>query len=155
MLDLKIAPWTDELCDEIMALASDHFQEVDGGVEDRRVFKLDRKLMSMLDASGAFLLLTARDDGRLIGYITWNITPDVESEGLTIAQQGAWYTLPGNAGAGARLFDHSLELLKLRGVDCAYPHHRAQGRGSDLSAFFKRRGAKETQRTYSLWIGER
>ena len=151
---IQIEPWTENLCDEIMVLAADHFQEVDGGVEDGRPFNLDRKLMAMLDASGAFLLVTARKDGALIGYITWNIVPDVESAGLVIALQGAWYVVPGQFGAGARLFDQSLATLKSRGVHCAYPHHRLQGRGAELGKFFRRRGAKLTQHTYSLWLGE-
>jgi hypothetical protein len=135
--------------------AEAHALEVDGGVQPQRPFKLDEPVMLALAAAGVLRTFIARDmAGVLVGYFTWNISLDIESAGLLIAQQGAWYVAPGHQGAATSLWDLAVCELRRSGVKCIYPHHRQQGRGSGIGRFFRRRGAKEIQRTYSLWIGE-
>jgi hypothetical protein len=151
-IDLEL--WSEAWWRDARTLAEAHFQEVDGGVEPRRRFKLDERLMGLLDEAGSLKILSARLAGEMIGYFTWNITPDVESEGLIIAQQGAWYVAPGNPGVGAKMFDRSVQVLKQFGVQCIFPHHRVQGRGSHIGRFFESRGAKLIQYTFCLWIGD-
>lgn len=151
--DISLEPWSDEFWSECERLATDHFEEVDGGVESRRPFKVDGRLMTALQDAGALQIVTARKDGRLVGYYTWNVTLDVESEGLVIGQQGAWYVAPGHPKAAFQMFGFSVNHMKSMGVQCIYPHHRTQGRGRALGKFFKRQGAKHIQETYSLWIG--
>ena len=135
-------------------LAEAHYLEVDGGVEPRRKMKVDTEQMALADLSGHLKIWTARNSGGLLGYILWTVGYDPESKGLLVAQMGPWFVLEGHAGIGARLFDVSLAGLKALGVQCCYPHHRLQGRGSRLGHFFSARGAVEIQHTYSLWIGE-
>lgn len=152
---IGLEPWTDELWSELWPLAECHSLEVDEGVEPRRPFKLDLNLMRLLAQSGSLKVVVARKaHGRPVGYYTWNVTPDVESEGLLIAQQGAWFVEPGRAGVAVLMFDCAVRELKALGVKCIYPHHRTQGRGRDIGKFFRRRGAKLIQHTYSLWIGD-
>lgn len=151
--DIVLEPWSDAWWHDARELAESHFEEVDGGVEPRRRFKLDTRLMALLDQAGSLKIVTARLGNRMVGYFTWNIAPDVESEGLLIAQQGAWYVEPGHWRLAARMFDHSVGVLKDCGVQCIFPHHRTQGRGCNIGRFFQRRGAKLTQMTYTLWIG--
>lgn len=145
--------WNRSWYEEARALAEAHFAEVDGGIEPKRPFCLDLALMDALANAGALLIVEARQGSALIGYFSWQVSPDVESEGLLIAQQGAWYVKPGHFRAAAQTFDASLVLLRARGVQCAFPHHRTQGRGAHIGRFFQRRGAKPIQTTYSLWIG--
>lgn len=136
------------------ALARRHWDEVDGGVEPRRVYAPDAAKMRALQTLGIMQIVTARQAGRLVAYATWNITPDIESMRLLIAQQGAWYAAPdAPRGAGYRVFEYSVAWLRSLGVHMIYPHHRTQGRGADLGPFFRRWGAKHIQNTYSLWIG--
>lgn len=153
MYVVALEPWSDAFWSECQRLAEDHFEEVDGGVEPRRKFKLDAGLMALLSDAGALQIVTARQDNALVGYFTWNVTLDPESEGLLIGQQGAWYVAPGHPRAAFKMFHKSVERMKSLGVQCIYPHHRTQGRGAGLGKFFKRQGAKEIQHTYSLWIG--
>lgn len=156
MPELRIAvePWSDAFWQEAKPLAEAHFLEVDGGVEPKRRFKLDCRLMQALHDADALKIVSARRGDRLVGYFSWQITPDVESEGLMIAQQGAWYVAPGCGLVAAKMFDASVRALKACGVQCIFPHHRVQGRGANIGRFFQRRGAREIQRTYSLWIGD-
>jgi hypothetical protein len=143
---------------EVQGLATAHFFEVDGGVEPRRRFLIDADLMRYGSKCGNLRIYTARVDGLLAGYCTWNVQYDVESKGLLIATQGAWYTDPGfsSYGLGLRLFKHALRELKSLGVQCVFPHHRTQGRGieSRLGAWLVRQGAKLIKLEYSLWIGD-
>lgn len=136
-------------------LGREHFEEVDGGVEPRRAYNLDIDLMRMAYKTGSMRIMTARLKGELVGYFTWNVTKDIESKGLLIAQQGAWFVKKdtGKSNIGFKLFEFSVGELKKLGVKLIFPHHRMQGRGKNLGKFFIRLGAIETQRTYSLWIG--
>lgn len=150
---ISVEPWSDEWWAQAKPLACSHFEEVDGGVEPNRPFDLDCTLMAALDLAGCLKLVTARLSGKMVGYYTWNISPDVESRGLLIAQQGAWYVAPGHPRVAVEMFDFAVSALRQCGVKCLFPHHRVQGRGSNIGRFFKRRGATKTQDTYSLWIG--
>lgn len=135
-------------------LAKSHFEEVDGGVEPRRKFQMDHPRMVALVAAGSTVLVNAKRDGQMVGYFTWSIMPDLESEGLLIGMQGAWYAAPGNWRAAVEMFDYSIEILRKIGVQCIFPHHRVQGRGANIGRFFIRRGATRTQTDYCLWIGQ-
>lgn len=149
---IGLEPWSDALWADARALAEAHFEEVDGGVEANRPFNLDQAFMLRLAEGGVLKVIVARRDGRLVGYYTWNVSFDVESQGLLIAQQGAWYVEPGHPRLAFRMFRKARAELKALGVKIIFPHHRTQGRGAGLGKFFKREGAKEIQHTYSLDI---
>lgn len=141
---------------EIDVLFDEHFGEVEGDLAIQRPYRLDEPLMRGLCTAKIMRIFTARVNGELAGYCMWQVTPDVESAGMLIAQHGPWFVRKKfkNLMLGPRLFDASLDDLRALGVKNAFPHHRLQGRGAKLGSFFKRRGAVETQRTYSLWLGE-
>jgi len=148
-------PWSSGWWAEAKPLAESHFNETDGDdIEPKRKFNLSERLMALMYEAGALLLITARKDGKMVGYHTWQVSEDVESEGLLVAYMGGWYCSPGNARAAFELFNKSVEVLKSMGVQCIFPHHRTKGRGSDIGKFFMRQGAIPIQATYSLWIGD-
>lgn len=148
-------PW-DAIWPEADPLFAEHFGEVEGELAENRPYKLDEPMMRQMNAIGMLRICTARVDGILAGYCMWNVTPDVESAGMLIAQHGPWFVRKGYAHLmlGPKLFDASIADLRDIGVKNAFPHHRLEGRGAKLGAFFRRRGAVETQRTYSMWLGE-
>lgn len=154
-IELEEPRWG-EIKAEVMPLAEQHYQEVDGGVEPKRKFLIDDTVMEQMDKAGLLKIIVARVDGFLAGYISWTVTYDPESKGLLIANMGPWFVLPEYAknSLGHKMMDKSLSLLRDLGVQMIYPHHRLQGRGSDLGAYFLRLGAKPIQMTYSLWIGK-
>jgi hypothetical protein len=119
-----------------------------------RPFRLDIERMVAADRLGFIRWFTLRVDGELKGYCSWNLSWDLESEGLPIATQGAWYVGEGGPwGGAAKLFMVSLDELKKVGVQCVFPHHRLQGRGMRLGRFFQSLGAVPIQQTYMLWLG--
>jgi hypothetical protein len=148
-------PW-DAIWPEIDALFAEHFNEVEGELAENRPYKLDEPAMRALAVAGVLRICTARVDGALAGYCMWQVSRDVESAGMLIAQHGPWFVrkVYAHLMLGPKLFDASIRDLRKLGVKNAFPHHRLQGRGAKLGAFFRRRGAVETQRTYSLWLGE-
>lgn len=154
-IELRVETF-DEVWPECDELASKHFTEVDGGVEPRRVYKLDYRAMRQLSQLGFLKIFTARDNGQLVGYCTWNVMPDIESQGLLIARQGAWFMDDsfGLGSVGLRLFRFAMSHLKNLGVQMIFPHHRLQGRGKDLGKFFTRIGCKPIMHEYCLWIGD-
>lgn len=146
-----VEPWTDALYEEMRPLIEAHAREVEHDARDR--FKLDLAIMRACAEHGVLKVMIARQDGQMVGYLTWNVTRDVEAEGVLIAQQGGWYVMPGHALAAVRLFDASVDLLRAEGVERAFPHHRVNGRGANIGRFFQRRGAQLIQHTYCMRIG--
>lgn len=120
-----------------------------------RRIKVDVPRMIQADRLGILMCFTLRVDGELKGYCSWNLAWDLESEGLPIATQGAWFAEEDAPwGSAAKLFVLSIDELKRAGVQCVFPHHRMLGRGAKIGRFFKSLGAVPTQETYMLWIGE-
>lgn len=150
---VAIEPWSDALYQqEMRPLAEAHAREVEHDARDR--FKLDLAIMRVCAEHGALKVVIARRGGEMVGYLTWNVTPDVEAEGQLIAQQGGWYVAPGHPRAAVMLFDASIDMLRAEGVKRAFPHHRTHGRGAHIGRFFLRRGAELIQHTYCLQIGD-
>jgi hypothetical protein len=131
-------------------LARAHFSEVEGELARVRPYHPAVELLKQMNTRNIFRIITARRDGELIGYYTWTVMPDVESAGLLVAYQGAWYVKPGYPRVAYQMFNRSMELLKASGVKGLYPHHRVLGRGRGLGKFFKRRGAVPTKCEYYL-----
>ncbi len=150
---VAVEPWG-SLWPEFNELAKKHWTEVEVDTDKRREMKADAALLAKLQASNSLLCVTARQDGRLIGYLTWTLSPDPESAGLTIGDQGAWYVEEGHARVARRMYDRSIAEMKRVGVKCIYPHHRLNGRGHSLGKFFTRLGAVPEKQVYSLWIGD-
>lgn len=137
---------------EALKLAEEHFYEVEP--PSLKKFRLDMDSLAAAWLNGNMLIYVARDNGRMVGYITWKISFDAECYGSLFAEQGAWFADQDNPGIGTKLFDYSMQQLKEHNVKYVLAHHRMQGRGAGLGSFFERRGMVETQRTYYKWIAD-
>jgi|KBSMisStaDraftv2_1062788.scaffolds.fasta_scaffold00169_23 hypothetical protein len=140
--------WADA---EPLALA--HSREVNNGERKGHPFKLDVELLRQMEQMGRFLVMTARLNGKLVGYLSWTLTEDAESAGVMIADQGAWYVDTATPGFGKKMLDKSIVDLKRLGIHSIQFHHQLHGRGAKLGALFTRLGAVELQHRYGLWIG--
>jgi len=135
--------------EEALPLMQAHLQESDSS--EHHPLKPNVTLLSELEKQGMFRVMTARVNGKLVGYLTWTISPDAESEGVILADQGAWYCDPEHP-IGRKLLDHSLKELKAAGIHSVHLHHPPSGRGQKLGSLFKRMGAVPNQTRYSLWL---
>lgn len=137
-------------------LARAHFAEVEGDLAAKRPFSVHAETMQAMNEAGVLCIVTARLDGKLLAYCTWNVLPDIESWGTIIANQGAIYAADGFARYHLckRMLDFSIAGLKAVGVHCLFLHHRTLGRGARLGSLFERFKAVMIKREYFLWIRE-
>lgn len=149
---IALEPWAAG-ADEGEALGHAHFEEVNRGLDPRRPYKLDRRLLDMAADCGALQIITARRNGELLGYLMWTVQPDPESEGLFYAAQGPWFLKPGYPRVAQAMWDRSIDELRRLGAAFIIPYHRVQGRSANLGRFFRRRGAVHIKEVYQLWIG--
>lgn len=131
-------------------LAQMHFSEVG---EFGRKFELDVPYISALCSTGQMVVFCARKAGRLVGYITWQLSFDPECYGTLQASQGFWYADPDCPKVGSALFDYSMKQLERASVQYAWPHHTMVGRGAELGKFFERREAEKSKVTYFRRLG--
>jgi hypothetical protein len=138
-------------------LARAHFAEVEGRLAEKRSFNVHAETMQTMNEASVLRIVTARLDGRLIAYTTWNVIPDIESWGLVMANQGAIYGADGfaNLNLCRRMLDFSIAELRAIGVDYLLLHHRMLGRGARLGALFGRFRAILIKREFFLWLKER
>jgi hypothetical protein len=134
------------------ALAKAHFSEVEGVLAEKRPCKIDEQAMIDAEKAGVLRVAGARVGGRLVGYCSWSLMPDIESKGLIVANQGAIYVDPRFAGLGYRMLTFSLPGLKMAGADYALMHHRMLGRGARLGVWFRRLKAVLIKHEYYLWL---
>lgn len=142
--ELKLERWA-KVEREIVKLFARHLDELGGGELD-----LDLDLCRQLDASGALMILAARDDeSALQGYCIWTIGPSLEHSGELVAELKPWYVRPEkrNSTLAFRLFKESLELLRSRGIKRCFPHHWGN---ETLGRFFTRLGARPVEYVYEL-----
>jgi hypothetical protein len=146
-------PWS-SVWPEGRPLAEAHFKEVEGNLALNRPCKIDERMMADAERVGALRVVGARVSGRLVGYCTWSLLPDPESQGLVMANQGAIYVDPEFVGLGIKMVRFSFPGLRTAGASYALMHHRMLGRGARLWLWFKRLGAVLIKHEYYLWLGD-
>jgi len=123
-------------------------------ISEQRRFRPDFESMETLNKAGIFRMITARLDGRIIGYFTWLMDFDMESKGTLIVNQGAWFVEPGHPIAAVKMLERAIEEFKKAGVEFAYFHHTIHGRGATVGRLFEKKGAKLSGHTYTLRLKE-
>jgi hypothetical protein len=136
-------------------LARAHFHEVEGELVENRPFNVDEQKMKELNEAGVIRIVTARVNGKLAGYTTFTIMPDIESMSLTCGNQGAIYVAPGNEklNLSSKMIDFAISGMKASGCDYVLLHHRLLGRGVKMGSLFKRKRAVLIRHEYYLWVG--
>ena len=149
---VRVERWSD-IWPDAEPLAVAHTAEVYGPATELR---LDAGLMAAMDAAGVLLIVAARVDGALVGYLFWTVAPDPERGGDTVAHQGSWFIAPGlppeveRLRLGMRMMDLSLARFRACGVRGAKLHHPTRGRGARLGAYFRRLGGVVETTTYEV-----
>lgn len=149
MVEVKISSWSSiwPECEELMF---EHWKEVR---EDKEhlPFEVDAEGAARLDDLGLMQVIEARESGKLVGYLIWFLTPALESAGNTIATMGPFYVEPDAKGAGWKMWQLGLDLLRRLEVKVAYAHHSAFGPRQDVAkGLFERSGGKLFELKYEL-----
>lgn len=145
-LELQIEPLVNCWA-EGMPLMVSEFAEME---PDGREPNPDFDSIQANERAGLLKVLTARKDGRLIGYLSWMINFDMESYGTLIVNVGSWYVEPGHFGVAHKMFDWAMDEFKRKKVKFVYWHHPVLGRGSNLGSFFYRKGAELVSYNYVM-----
>lgn len=105
------------------------------------------------DAQGGVILITAREDGKLIGYFVGFIAPGLHYQTCLTCTMDIFYVHPDHRGGGTgyHLFKSAEKELKRRGVQRLFVGSKLH---KDASWLFEKLGYEEVERYYSAWLGD-
>ena len=104
----------DQCIAAILPLMSDHASEMN--LADRTDPDVD--LYRMMEKYGVLQIVTAREDGELLGYCIVMISRASQRKNVIEAQGDMYYLAPHarRGWVGVRLLQHSIDLLKAKGI---------------------------------------
>jgi hypothetical protein len=108
------------------------------------------KLMRTLEKIGALYVTTARCNGRLYGYVMSIVAAARDTETGIDAVQTLFYVSPDAPGIGLKLQRASVDFLRTKGVNQVAFRAGPRGHGEKISAIFKRLGAQDAGRVFTL-----
>ena len=107
-------------------------------------------LMRTLEKIDALYVTTARCNGRLYGYLMSIVAPALETKAGIDAVQTLFYVSPDAPGIGLKLQRASIDFLRTKGVNQVAFRAGPRGHGEKISAIFKRLGAHDAGRVFTL-----
>jgi GNAT superfamily N-acetyltransferase len=111
-------------------------------------------VMSMMDRIGAMQIVTARCNGRMVGYYVCYIGPATDDASLTTALHISIFVSKDFSGLGTRLQRASLEALRAKGVGEICFRAGVLADGARMGAIYKRAGAEHIGQMYRLPLKE-
>lgn len=149
MITYQVEQWHDCL-PEMEALWPLHWQEV---AADKDVIPLEPnyEMYNMLVQTGQLHLLTARSDGKLIGYHVTIVRPHLHYKSSLSAFTDMYFIHPDfrKGMVGVNIFRAAEKSLKQRGVQKMFTGTKLS---LDMGRIFERLGWKETERLYTKVI---
>ena len=132
------------------ALFAEHCEAV--GEEKTAFFGKNLPFARLLDEAGAAMIVTARCNGRMLGYLASIIGPSLEEPNLTVGTQTTFFATKdaGGMNLGLRLQRASIEAMRRRGVGQAIMYAGVRGSGRRIGVLYRRMGAKEFGQLYRL-----
>mgnify|MGYP001565127702 CR=1 FL=1 len=130
--------------DEAMALAPAHWME--SALLLNHPQQMNRALYDALEANGSLRCFAARDDGRLIGYASYLLSPSLHAAGIQ-ASQDTVYLDPSVRGRkiGSEFLQWIEADLMAAGVTAIYQHAADQ---SPMAGYLRHHGYRETHRLF-------
>ncbi len=131
-----------DLWAEIMPLLERHREEV--GFDKRQSLNVDKGFYEALEDREMYRAITARSDGRLIGYAGYFIVTHPHYQHLTLAESDVFYIAPEErrGRVGIELFRKAELLLKVKGAQFVVNKCKA---AHDLSHLFERLGYEKME----------
>jgi len=114
------------------------------------ILEKNTPLIAAMDRIGAVQTMTARCNGRLFGYLLTIIGPALEDRRLLSATQTTFFVSPDFRGLGMRLQRASIERLRALGVGEVNFRAGVVGSGPRMGVLYRRLGAAENGRIYTL-----
>ncbi len=116
----------------------------------RASFQPDHAAYASIEQNGMLRILTARDDGVLIGYVIFVVHAHTHYAGLLCAYEDSFFLAKAHRKGitGARLIRESVRLLKAHGVGRIFFTTDA---ANSAGPFLERLGFEKSNTVYSLW----
>ena len=152
MTIIQTEKWVDFYPECLPLMAEHHAEVVDDG--EREPLDLNVDTIAAMDSNGSLLILAARKEGKLVGYIMFILGRSLMSKNVMCATQAPYFVTQSERknGAGLKLYRKAIAILRERHVHVVFPHHWIKGGGEKLGEFFEHLGAREIQHEYSLWV---
>jgi hypothetical protein len=103
-----------------------------------------------IDQAGNMQVVTARQNGRMFGYLMTIEAPSFEREGERTAVQTARFASPEFPGLGLKLMRAALRVSKARGIAEVFMRSGVRGSGDRVSSIYRRCGASEDGQMFRL-----
>lgn len=114
--------------------------------------KPDVKMYQTLENADMLQIVTARDHGRLVGYMLFTVHPHGHYADTLCGFEDSYYLLQSHRRGwnGIRLIKESIALLKQRGVQRIFIHTK---KSLDKGRLLNFLGMTHTDEIFSKWIG--
>lgn len=141
-----------EVIDEIKPLLESHYEEI-AMYKDQVPFDPDYERYSQMCDLGVLHVVTARDEGRIVGYYISFIVPHIHYKTTMYANNDILFLHPDYRGttAAPRMFKFAEKALKDKGVDVMMIHMKTY---SSFDRMLERMGWDYTERLYTKCIKE-
>jgi GNAT superfamily N-acetyltransferase len=111
---------------------------------------LNVPLMEMLDDGGMLQTITARQNGRMFGYLMTIVEPTLEDRNTIQGWHSIFYASPDMPGIGMRLQRAAVDALRERGAKQIIMRAGHRASGPRLGTFYRRLGAEDIGNLYRL-----
>ena len=140
----------DDVINEILPLLEGHWQEIALN-QDTIKLNPDYEQYKVLFKAGAMRMVTAREDGKLVGYCICLIRPHIHYKDSITATNDIFYIHPDyrKGMTGVKLFKAVEAIMKSHGVQRIMMMTK---RHKDVGAIFERLGYTEAERVFTKVI---
>lgn len=147
----QIEPSMAEIKEEMQALVDQHFKECDARSQ-LFALDLDWELYEAMTSNGSCVLVSAREDGSLVGYASFVVTLHPHIKTCTHAMLDGLFVLPEKRsnGLAKNLILESERILQTNGVDYVMLAFTDENIGD---SFCYKLGYKKTEVFYSKSLG--
>jgi len=141
----------DQVIDEIKPLLEDHWEEI-ALHKDTIKLNPDYDRYEKMFKSGQMRIVTARDDGKLVGYCILLLYHHIHYKDQFMAMDDIFFIAKDyrKGLTGVKLFIKTEEIMKQYGVKKLSMNVKVH---QDVGPIFERLGYKETERMFTKMIG--
>lgn len=137
--------------DEIEPLIRDNWQEM--SFDETVELEPDWDVYALLINANQFLFISAREEGKLVGYSAYTIMPRMlHHKQMSAADSDVFFLLPSHRKgmAAIRMLKYAEDVLREIGVDAVFSHVKAGDR--DVGGVLERIGFILIEREYFKWL---
>lgn len=107
-------------------------------------------LLRALQQQGFFQVIIGRCNGKVFGYLGTAISPSLENQSWTVAENGMFYAAEEVPGLGLKMQRAAIRALRSKGVRQLFMRSGLRGDGQRMDVLYRRLGAQDFGKLYCL-----